>query len=298
MHNISGTRMNYLDVFCFTSVARTRSFSITARELMISQQAVSRHIKGLEDELGFPLFLRNFQNVQLTDAGELMLEYFLERSKLLSPFTEASVHLTEQPGLSIGCSQWLGCPDWFQTVLRRFSERFPDAGLYVHDLTADEAWDALENEKLDMLLTTRYASGFLPVSWRIEPISEEPIYLMGGSQLDREKLRTTPFPFFAAFAGEPDEGAVRARLLAGCRKIGIRAQSVEVLPDMGSVCLNILLTDSLAFVVNKTPIEDNPDYALLPVGYSATCVLCLPFQSQNPLAAEFMRLLPRREGSL
>ena len=112
--------MNYLDVFCFTSVARTRSFSITARELMISQQAVSRHIKSLEDELGFPLFLRNFQNVQLTDAGELMLAYFLERDKLLNPFLQDRDRPSDRPGLSIGCSQWLGCPDRFQAALERF----------------------------------------------------------------------------------------------------------------------------------------------------------------------------------
>ena len=288
--------MNYLDVFCFTSVARTKSFSITARELMISQQAVSRHIKGLEDELGFPLFLRNYQNVQLTDAGELMLQYFLERDRLLAPFATEPARRTAQPGLSIGCSQWLGCPDWFRAALGRFSERFPDAGLYVHDLTADEARDALENDRLDMLLTTRYASAFLPVSWRIEPVSEEPIYLMSGSQLDREKIFSSPHLLFAAYAGEPDEGAVRARLQTGCGKLGIRAQNVEVLPDMGSVCLNILLTDSLTLVVNTMTIEDNPDYTILPTGYSATCVLCSPFQSNNPLVSAFLPMLPGKEA--
>ena len=288
--------MNYLDIFCFTSVARTGSFSITARELMISQQAVSRHIKGLEDELGFPLFLRNFQNVQLTDAGEMMLQYFLERDRLLAPFTEAPDSRTGQPSLSVGCSQWLGCPAWFQTAMERLADRFPEAGLYVHDLTAEEVREALDNDRLDMLLTTRYASTYLPVSWRIEPVSEEPIFLMGGTRPDAEKPVLSSYPFLAAYAGEPDEGAVRARLLAGCEKAGIRAQSIEVLPDMGSVCLNVLLTDSLAFVVNRAPIEDNPDYTIIPVGHSATCVVCSPMQARNPLVPELLRLLPGKEA--
>ena len=288
--------MNYLDIFCFTSVARTRSFSIAARELMISQQAVSRHIKSLEDELGFPLFLRNYQNVQLTDAGELMLQYFLERDKLLSPFAEESARRSAKPELSIGCSQWLGCPDWFETALDRFTKQFPDAGLYVYDLTAEEARKALNHDRLDMLLTTRYASSFLPVSWKIEPFSEEPIYLMGGSRFDRSTLRTASHPFFAACAGEPDEDAVRARLLRVCGKLGIPAQTVEVLPDMGSVCLNVLLTEALAFVVNRNPMADNPDYSMIPVGHSATCVLCYPFQSRNPLVSEFLQILREKEG--
>ena len=284
--------MNYLDIFCFTSVARTKSFSITARELMISQQAVSRHIKVLEDELGFPLFLRNFQNVRLTDAGELMLQYFLERDRLLAPYAGKPARRAAREGLSIGCSQWLGCPAWFQAALERFSERFPEAGMYVHDLSADEVRGAFENEKLDMLLTTRYAGAYLPVSWRIEAVSEEPMYLLGGSQLDRDSVLTSPHSFFAAYAGEPDESAVRARLMSVCGELGIRVQSVEVLPDMGSVCLNIPLTDSLAFVVNKASMEDNPDYMLVPAGRSATCVLCRPFQSRNPLVSEFVRMLP------
>ena len=287
--------MNYLDIFCFTSVARTRSFSITARELMISQQAVSRHIKSLEDELGFPLFLRNFQNVQLTDAGELMLEYFLARSRLLEPFVQQPNSRRDHPSLSIGCSQWLGCPDWFDAALDRFTDRFPDAELYVYDLAADEARDALTHDQLDMLLSTRYAASFLPVSWKIEPFSEEPVYIMGATRFDKNSLLTAPHPFFAAYAGEPDEGAVCTRLYHACEKLGVQAQAVEVLPDMGSVCLNVLLTDALAFVVNRTPMADNPDYTILPAGYSATCVLCYPFQSKNPLVSEFLQILRGKE---
>ena len=290
--------MNYLDIFCFTSVARTKSFSITARELMITQQAVSRHIKVLEDELGFPLFLRNFQNVQLTDAGERMLRYFLERDRLLAPFEKASDGSEGRRSLSVGCSQWLGCPAWFQKALEAFSRRFPDAGVYIHDLTADEAREALENERLDMLLTTRYASAFLPVSWRIEKFSEEPIYLLGGSWLGRDGLPAGSHPFCAACAGEPDDSAVRARLLAVCGESGLRAQHIEVLPDMGSVCLDVLLTGALAFVVNKSPIEDNPDYTLLPIGRSATCVVCLPFRTQNPLTEAFFQMLHGKEEAL
>ena len=80
--------MNRLDVFCFISVARTLSFSTTARELMISQQAVSRHIRNLEEEIGYPLFLRNYQTVELTKAGEKLLDYFAKRDTLAEEFNE------------------------------------------------------------------------------------------------------------------------------------------------------------------------------------------------------------------
>ena len=61
--------MNKLDIFCFTSVARTKSFSLTAKELRISQQAVSKHIRAIEEETGYQLFFRDRTPVELTMAG-------------------------------------------------------------------------------------------------------------------------------------------------------------------------------------------------------------------------------------
>ena len=78
--------MNWLDVFCFISVSRTRSFSVSARELMISQQAVSRHIQNLEEETGLQLFLRNYHELHLTRAGERMLDCLVQRENMVKAF--------------------------------------------------------------------------------------------------------------------------------------------------------------------------------------------------------------------
>ena len=72
--------MNRLDIFCFTSIARTKNFSATARELRISQQAVSKHIRNLETELGYPLFFRDRTFLELTKAGAFLLDYLSERA--------------------------------------------------------------------------------------------------------------------------------------------------------------------------------------------------------------------------
>lgn len=57
----------------FEAVARLLSFSAAAEELHLTQSAISRQIKGLEDELGAPLFSRGTRHVDLTSSGaELM----------------------------------------------------------------------------------------------------------------------------------------------------------------------------------------------------------------------------------
>jgi len=57
----------------FEAVARRLSFRAAAEDLHLTQPAVSRQIRGLEDELGAPLFLRGTRRVELTGAGETLL---------------------------------------------------------------------------------------------------------------------------------------------------------------------------------------------------------------------------------
>jgi len=57
----------------FEAAARNRSFSRAANELHVTQGAISRHIKTLEESLNCQLFLRLPQGVELTNAGEQLL---------------------------------------------------------------------------------------------------------------------------------------------------------------------------------------------------------------------------------
>jgi len=57
----------------FEAVARLLSFSAAAEELNLTQPAISRQIKGLEEELGAPLFTRATRRVELTGAGQMLL---------------------------------------------------------------------------------------------------------------------------------------------------------------------------------------------------------------------------------
>jgi DNA-binding transcriptional LysR family regulator len=71
----------------FIRVARTRSFSVAARERGVSQPTVSRAIAGLEKELGVALFARTSRAVSLTDAGA---DYFARVEVALGALDEAA----------------------------------------------------------------------------------------------------------------------------------------------------------------------------------------------------------------
>lgn len=57
----------------FTAVADEMSFSSAAESIYLSQSSLSKHVKRLEDELGFQLFSRNSHTTELTPAGEALL---------------------------------------------------------------------------------------------------------------------------------------------------------------------------------------------------------------------------------
>lgn len=65
----------------FRQVAELRSLTKASKALHLSQPAVTKHIKLLEEELRLPLFLRSSSGVVLTDAGAVFLRHVQETER-------------------------------------------------------------------------------------------------------------------------------------------------------------------------------------------------------------------------
>ncbi|MCP4072649.1 MAG: LysR family transcriptional regulator [Hyphomicrobiales bacterium] len=79
----------------FDAAARSQSFTLAAQELNLTQSAVSRHIKALEEQVGVSLFMRRRQKVSLTPAGE---NYARDIHEALRMIASASMTLQINPG--------------------------------------------------------------------------------------------------------------------------------------------------------------------------------------------------------
>jgi DNA-binding transcriptional LysR family regulator len=94
-------------LLCFEASARLRSFTAAARELHLTQGAISRQIQTLEERLGVPLFVGRRDAMALTDAGR---EYLTEIAPLLQRLERATVNVMALKGrggslsLSVGSS--------------------------------------------------------------------------------------------------------------------------------------------------------------------------------------------------
>lgn len=92
-------------LLAFVTLARCCSFSQTARELFLTQSAVSHAIKSLEDELGCRLFDRLGRRAQLTQSGRHLLEYatrILDEMQL----ARADLKAIDRPGVQQLSEPW------------------------------------------------------------------------------------------------------------------------------------------------------------------------------------------------
>jgi len=116
-------------LIAFECAARHLSFTRAAEELHLTQGAVSKQVRQLEDRLGVELFRRVRQRIVLTDAGRL---YLHDIRGALEQMTAATRQVMSYAGsadvLNLAVLPTFGTR-WLAPRLAEFDRRYPDAGL-------------------------------------------------------------------------------------------------------------------------------------------------------------------------
>ena len=116
------------DLACFEVAARHLSFKCAAAELNVTPAAVSHRIKALEEELGQPLFLRQYRGVELTEAGALL---FVALQRGLEGIAESVGRIRNRSvrsGVSIAATTAVSTL-WLMPRLAGFLALHPDVAL-------------------------------------------------------------------------------------------------------------------------------------------------------------------------
>jgi LysR family transcriptional regulator, transcriptional activator of the cysJI operon len=137
--------LNLYKLEIFNAVAAEGSFSKAADRLLLSQPAVSQHIRDLENSLQATLFIRGSRGVRLTPAGEILLEH---TRLILNKLAEAESAISqlkkfENVSLYIGATPGVGTnllPGWIQ----EYKSRYPSARITLRtDTTSTIAQEIL-----------------------------------------------------------------------------------------------------------------------------------------------------------
>ena len=172
----------------FYEVAKAGNISRAAKELYISQPAISKAIGKLESSLGVSLFTRNSRGVHLTDEGELLFVHtkaafeFLDRGEReLKRIREFNIG-----HLKIGVSNTL-CRFIMVSCLKEFIQRYPHVKITMEIQSSAQTMAMLEQQRIDIGLVARPRlqknQVFLPV------MDIQDIFVASPSYLENLRLR-------------------------------------------------------------------------------------------------------------
>ena len=145
--------INYETYKIFYYVATNESISKASQKLLISQPAVTWHLKNLESNLGVPLFTRTKKGVKLTDEGAIFFEYIKNGIK---SFTNGENMLTNLKNLDygnirIGASTTVS-KHVLMPYLEKFHEKYPNIDIQIVNTLTEELLRELRNGNLDILI--------------------------------------------------------------------------------------------------------------------------------------------------
>lgn len=128
---------------CFEAAAKHQSFTAAAEELRLTQGAISRHVKELEEQVGAALFTREGRGVRLTDAGnELARNLIKDLERLRRTIGQAIARGNAAQVLSIAVLPTFGAR-WLLPRLTVFKALHSELEFVVH--SRSEPFDLVEN---------------------------------------------------------------------------------------------------------------------------------------------------------
>ena len=132
----------------FYTVANTKNISKAAKELYISQPAISKAISKLEDSLSTVLFTRNSRGVQLTEEGQILFEHTSSAFEQLNAGELELKRVREfnMGQIRIGVSNTL-CRFIMVSYLKNFIEQYPHIKISIDSQSTTHTLDMLEQQK-------------------------------------------------------------------------------------------------------------------------------------------------------
>lgn len=147
--------MNDLQIDYFMAVGTNLSFTKTSQELYVSQPAISKQIKLMEEELGVKLFYRNNKRTELTEAGKLFYEFFGNYKAERKNVTQKAILLQDRERRSLKVGFLEG---WDLTMIlpqfnRRLREVFPDIEIEIDCAGVKELAASVLSGRLDLAMS-------------------------------------------------------------------------------------------------------------------------------------------------
>ncbi len=142
----------------FDAAVRTSSFTRAGESLHVTQGAISRQIKLLEDWLGKPVFVRHYQGLTLTPAGSLLAQSLDAAFGTIQDAVEQIGYLGARQRISVNVPETFASR-WLAPRLRAFHGRHPDIDLTITTNAVGNQREAQQYDCLVLFLDQPWTKG-------------------------------------------------------------------------------------------------------------------------------------------
>ena len=183
----------------FVAVGQEENMSRAAVKLHVSQPALSKQVRDLEDEIGFSLLRRTAKSVRLTEAGRV----FLDNARALlrhadEAVKEARAIATVEPAeLHVGYSP-TPVAEILPKILRAFQKKMPNVHVRLHDWTNQAILDGVRDGRLQLGLIVRPPKASSLRDLRYEELFQDRVCLAVAPQHPFARRRAIPLTEVAA----------------------------------------------------------------------------------------------------
>lgn len=166
----------------FLTLAKTQHFAKAADKLYISQPALSKRIRALEDELGVPLFDRMGNQTFLTIHGEAFRPFAENMVATCNSAKEyiRQIENMEHGVLNFGATNFIGVY-MLPAVIARFHRKYPNITINMNINTSQTILEMLHKNQLEFVFLSDYIIGD-PENYVIEQYWQDYLKLIVGTQ--------------------------------------------------------------------------------------------------------------------
>jgi len=239
-------RLNYHHLYYFWCVAKGETLTQTARDLHLSQSALSMQIKQLEEMLGHKLFTRQRRQLELTEAGHRALSYAEEifaKGEELTALMHHQHPNTKQK-LRIGL---------VTTLSRNFVDGFirplldkSKLHLSLRSGEFDGLLAELSNHQLDLVLSNSPVRAERNFPWRCRQIAQQTASVVGHPPMRQSYQGPRSLEKHPVVVPGP-YSEIRTSFELQCEKWGVKPNIVAEVDDMAM--LRLVARDSKALAV-------------------------------------------------
>lgn len=293
--------MNDLQITYFLHLGKTLNITETARQLFVAQPSVSKQLARMERELGFLLFVRTNRGLALTDAGQIMLQFYSEERERFQRYHREAAKRSRQQNriLTVGVLENLGVDELFRVIHLMRAEQ-PEISINPVRLDNNHLMARLANHELDLAITFDHAlMGPGAFQWE-DLLLEQSLFIISKEHPKAKnpnlKLRELSGELFChSWTGEEEADRYLHSLI---EMLGITPRGYVTVENLASGLESIEANYTVGLVDERIQIPYPERFRTIGTGTYQSIVIAWDKENTNTLISPFVKHLKEQFPAL